>query len=78
MPDLDEALFAAGEDEVFAAIEDGVVGGTIALNVLVCGVAVHGLEVHEAADGLVALVLCLEGVLQDLADVKLIKVGALN
>lgn len=78
MPHLDEPLFSTRQDEVLTAIEDGVVGRTVALDVLVSCMAVHGFEVHEAVDSLVALIFSLEGVLKDLADIELIKIGALN
>jgi hypothetical protein len=41
-------------------------------------VSEHGLEVDEAVDSLIALVFCFEGVLKNLIDLKLIKIGALN
>ena len=78
MPYLNEPFFSTGENKVLTAIEDGIVCGAVALNVLIGCMAVHRLEMHEAVDGLVALIFSLEGVLEDLVDIELIKVGALN
>lgn len=77
MPYFYQPFLSTCDDEVFAAIEDSVIGGAVALNILIRSMAVHGLEMHEAVDSLVALVLCFEGVLEDLVDIKLIKIRAL-
>jgi hypothetical protein len=78
MPDFYQAFLTASYDEVFRTVEDSIIDGAVALDVLVCRVAVHRFEVDEAAEGLIALIFSLEGVLKDFGGIELIKVGALN
>jgi hypothetical protein len=43
MPNLNQALFATGQYQMFRLIEYGVIDGTEILNILVSGVSKHGL-----------------------------------
>ena len=78
MPDLDDALLASSDDQLVAPIQDGVEYLAVGLQVGLGGVAEHGFEVREGADGPVALVLNPEAVVQDLIDLELVEVGTFN
>lgn len=78
MPHLNQAFFATGQYQLFGLVEYGVIDGTEIFDILISRVSEHGLEMGEAAQRLVALVLSLEGILEDLLNAESVKVGTLN
>ena len=78
MPNFYDSLLTTCNDQIFRLIKNGIIDWTITICILVRSMAEHRLQMNEAAHGLVALVFSCIGILENLIDIKFIKIWTLN
>lgn len=78
MPKLYQSFLPSSYYELFWSIENGIINLGVALNILLCRVTKHCLQVDKAAHSFIALILGLKAIMQYLFDVKLVKIRALD
>ena len=74
MPNFYDSLLTTCNDQIFRLIKNGIIDWTITICILVRSMAEHRLQMNEAAHGLVALVFSCIGILENLIDIKFIKI----
>lgn len=78
MPNFDQALFTTCYNQIVFSVKNGIEYLAVSLHIAFCGMAEHGLQVGEWANGFETLVFLSEAILQDFASLKLIKVRTLD
>ena len=74
MPYFYQTFFTSCNDQIFFSVQNGVEYLTISLDVAICCVAEHCLQMRKGTNCFVAFVLVLKAILQNFVDLKLIKV----